>query len=59
MALKAPPPLMVSARELDEFVAAIRDVLELADTSLAFWTQANAREVLATGARFGWQFISA
>jgi hypothetical protein len=47
MLLKA-PPLVVSARELQEFVAAIREVLELADTSLAFWTEANARSIFDT-----------
>ena len=40
MVLKAAPPLMVSERQLDEFVAALRDVVELADTSATFWTEA-------------------
>jgi ornithine--oxo-acid transaminase len=39
MVLKAAPPLVVNEKELDEFVAAIRDVVELADTSVAFWTE--------------------
>jgi ornithine--oxo-acid transaminase len=40
MVLKAAPPLTVSEEQLDEFVAAIRDVVELADTSVTFWTEA-------------------
>ena len=40
MVLKAAPPLVVSETELDEFVNAIRDVVELADTSVSFWTEA-------------------
>ncbi len=40
MVLKAAPPLMVSAEQLDEFVAGIRDVIEMAQTSPAFWTEA-------------------
>jgi ornithine--oxo-acid transaminase len=42
MVLKAAPPLMVSSEQLDEFVAAIRDVIEMAETSTAFWTEALA-----------------
>ncbi len=38
--LKAAPPLMVTLEQLDEFVSAIRDVVELAQTSPAFWTEA-------------------
>jgi len=40
MVLKAAPPLMVTSEQLDEFVSAIRDVVELAQTSPAFWTEA-------------------
>ncbi len=40
MVLKAAPPLMVTAEQLDEFVDGIRDVIEMAQTSPAFWTEA-------------------
>lgn len=40
MVLKAAPPLMVTETQLDEFVAAIRDVVEMAETSPSFWTEA-------------------
>jgi len=40
MVLKAAPPLIVTDHQLDEFVQAIRDVVELAETSPAFWTEA-------------------
>ncbi len=40
MVLKAAPPLVVSEIQLDEFVTAIRDVVEVADSSPAFWTEA-------------------
>jgi ornithine--oxo-acid transaminase len=40
--LKAAPPLVISEAHLDEFVAAIRDVVALADSSPAFWTEALA-----------------
>jgi ornithine--oxo-acid transaminase len=40
MVLKAAPPLVVSEEQLEEFVGAIRSVVELADTSAAFWTEA-------------------
>jgi ornithine--oxo-acid transaminase len=39
MVLKAAPPLVVTSAQLDEFVVAIRDVVELAQTSPAFWTE--------------------
>jgi len=42
MVLKAAPPLMVREEHLDEFVEAIRDVVEMAQTSPAFWTEALA-----------------
>ena len=40
MVLKAAPPLIATAEQLDEFVRAIREVVELAETSPAFWTEA-------------------
>jgi ornithine--oxo-acid transaminase len=40
MVLKAAPPLMVTETQLDEFVEAIRDVVEMAQTSPSFWTEA-------------------
>jgi 4-aminobutyrate aminotransferase-like enzyme len=40
MVLKAAPPLVVTDGQLDEFVEAIRSVVELADTSSGFWTEA-------------------
>jgi ornithine--oxo-acid transaminase len=42
MVLKAAPPLMVTSEQLDEFVEAISDVVEMAQTSLTFWTEALA-----------------
>jgi hypothetical protein len=38
--LKAAPPLMISSGQLEEFVTAIRQVVEMAQTSPAFWTEA-------------------
>jgi ornithine--oxo-acid transaminase len=40
MVLKAAPPLTVTSEQLDEFVSAIRDVVELAQTSPGVWTEA-------------------
>ena len=40
MVLKAAPPLMVTEAQLDEFVEALRDVVEMAQTSPSFWTEA-------------------
>ena len=40
MVLKAAPPLVVKAEQLNEFVAAIRGVMELAHTSAVFWSEA-------------------
>jgi ornithine--oxo-acid transaminase len=40
MVLKAAPPLIVTPEQLDEFVEAIRDVVELAQMSPTFWTEA-------------------
>jgi ornithine--oxo-acid transaminase len=40
MVLKAAPPLMVTTEQLDKFVTGIREVVELAQTSATFWTEA-------------------
>jgi ornithine--oxo-acid transaminase len=40
LVLKAAPPLMVTQEQLDEFVKAIREVVERAQTSASFWTEA-------------------
>lgn len=40
MVLKAAPPLVVTEEQLDEFIAAIRGVVELAHTSASFWSEA-------------------
>ena len=40
MTLKAAPPLMVAETQLDEFVAAVREVVGLAHTSTGFWGEA-------------------
>jgi ornithine--oxo-acid transaminase len=40
MVLKAAPPLLVSEQQLEQFVTAIREVVELAETSAGFWTEA-------------------
>ena len=40
MVLKAAPPLMIREAHLDEFVSAIRDIVAVADSSPAFWTEA-------------------
>lgn len=42
MVLKAAPPLVVSEEQIEEFVAAVKDVVELAHTSTSFWTEALA-----------------
>jgi ornithine--oxo-acid transaminase len=42
MVLKAAPPLIVTSEQLDDFVEAIRDVVEMAQTSPTFWTEALA-----------------
>ncbi len=42
MVLKAAPPLMVTSEQLDEYVDAIRDVVEMAQNSPAVWTEALA-----------------
>jgi ornithine--oxo-acid transaminase len=40
MVLKAAPPLNVTESQLDEFVDGIRDIVAMAQTSPAFWTEA-------------------
>jgi len=40
MVLKAAPPLVVSEEQIEEFVAAVRDVVEMAHSSTAFWMEA-------------------
>ena len=40
MVLKAAPPLIVTESQLDQFVDGIRDVIEMAQTSPSFWTEA-------------------
>jgi ornithine--oxo-acid transaminase len=40
MVLKAAPPLTVTSEQLDKFVLAIREVVQMAETSPAFWTEA-------------------
>jgi len=42
MVLKAAPALIVTSEQLDEYVEAIRDVVEMAQTSPTFWTEALA-----------------
>lgn len=42
MVLKAAPPLIVTEQQLDAFVSGVREVIELAQTSLSFWTEALA-----------------
>jgi ornithine--oxo-acid transaminase len=40
MVLKVAPPLVVSEEEINEFVAAIRDVVDVMHSSPSFWTEA-------------------
>ncbi|HYW48898.1 MAG TPA: aspartate aminotransferase family protein [Bryobacteraceae bacterium] len=42
MVLKVAPPLVVSDPQLDEFVTAIREVVDFAHSSSAFWNEALA-----------------
>lgn len=42
MVLKVAPPLVVSKGELNEFVSAVREVVELMHSSKTFWTDAIA-----------------
>jgi acetylornithine/succinyldiaminopimelate/putrescine aminotransferase len=48
MVLKAAPPLVVEERRVDEFVEAVRSVVELMHNSTGFWTEAlgMARRVM-------------
>ena len=40
MVLKATPPLVVTEAQIDRYVAAVRDTVDLMHTSAAFWTEA-------------------
>jgi ornithine--oxo-acid transaminase len=40
MVLKVAPPLIVSEAQIDEFVPAIRDTVELVHSSGVFWSEA-------------------
>ena len=40
MVLKAAPPLIATEHHLNDFVAALRDVVAMAETSASFWTEA-------------------
>ena len=40
MVLKAAPPLVVTEGQINEFVAAIADVVKLAHSSASFWSEA-------------------
>jgi ornithine--oxo-acid transaminase len=40
LVLKVAPPLVVTGRQVDEFVAAVRAVVELAHSSARFWSEA-------------------
>jgi ornithine--oxo-acid transaminase len=40
MVLKAAPPLVVSEEQIEEFVAAVKDVVEMAHSSTGFWMEA-------------------
>jgi ornithine--oxo-acid transaminase len=42
MVLKVAPPLVVSRAELNEFVLAVRDIVEFMHSSTSFWTEAAA-----------------
>jgi ornithine--oxo-acid transaminase len=42
MVLKAAPPLVVSEEQIEEFVVAVKDVVEMAHSSTAFWMEALA-----------------
>jgi ornithine--oxo-acid transaminase len=39
MVLKATQPLMIASRQIEEFVAAVRGVVELAHHPGAFWSE--------------------
>jgi ornithine--oxo-acid transaminase len=40
MVLKVAPPLMVTSAQVDEFVSAIREVVDIAHHPGAFWSEA-------------------
>ncbi len=40
MVLKAAPPLIVEERQVEEFVRAVREAVDLMHASASFWTQA-------------------
>jgi ornithine--oxo-acid transaminase len=40
MVLKVAPPLVVTEPQIEEFVAAIRDVVDLMHNSSSFWSEA-------------------
>lgn len=40
MVLKAAPPLVIKEQQVDEFVAAVKDVVEMVHSSAAFWRDA-------------------
>jgi ornithine--oxo-acid transaminase len=40
MVLKAAPPLVVTEQQIEEFVVAVRDLVELAHSSPSFWSEA-------------------
>jgi len=40
MTLKAAPPLVISDAQIDEFVAALKQTLEMIESSTGFWTEA-------------------
>jgi ornithine--oxo-acid transaminase len=50
MVLKATPPLVVTSRQIDEFVGAMREVVDLAHHPGAFWSEALGLARRALGA---------
>ena len=40
MVLKVAPPLVATVEQLEEFVAAVRDIVELMHSSPSFWMEA-------------------
>jgi ornithine--oxo-acid transaminase len=40
MVLKVAPPLVIADNQIDEFVSAIEEVVELAHSSATFWSEA-------------------
>jgi ornithine--oxo-acid transaminase len=49
LVLKAAPPLVVSEEQLEEFVSAAREVVELAHSSTTFWSEALGLAKRAVG----------